>query len=406
MPRAGTEGQVSSPEMTTPTSPLLDPLTSPLDSRQRAVVQRVSDAERAHILALPSNDPLDAKLRDRVEATGPELFGQAEAIRMTLALNASTLDSIAEHLSTRVNRVVLVGCGDSLAVMVAARQALETMLGVPCEPVQSLEFAYYQAHLVDEGTAVIALSSSGETTRTVEALLVAQHRGSYTVAITNTVGSTLQTEAATALQIEATRVGWPTQSSTAALALLLELAVRIGERRVPAEAAPLRLTLDGLPGVMYRVLMRIDPLIAGIAELEVAAGVQTVLFAGAGPNLASAIIGAAKVKECTTLHAADIEVEEYHHYNSQKAGEPLFLLAPSGPSVPRAADTARDALRWGGRLYVATTEGEHAFDDFAGQVITLPAVPEPLSPLLYVLVAQLVGYHLGLSCHAAAARDE
>ena len=392
--------------MSAPASPLLDPGTSPLDVRQRAVVQRVSDAERAHILALPSNDPLDPKLRFRVEATGPELFGQPAAIRATLQLNAQTLDVIADRLAAGVRRVVLVGCGDSLAVMIAARQALECMLGVPCEPMQSLEFAYYHAHVVDADTAVIALSSSGETTRTVEALLVAQHRGSYTVSLTNTAGSTLQSEADTSLKIEATRVGWPTQSSTAALALLLELAIRVGERRVPTAAAPLRAAFDELPDVMAQVLGRIDPLIADIAGYEVDAGVQTVLFSGAGPNLASAIVGAAKVKECTTLHAVDIQIEEYHHYNSQKAGEPLFLLAPSGPSVPRAVDTGTDALRWGGRLYVVTTEGEHAFDDLTGRVIGLPPVPEPLSPLIYLLPAQLVGYHLGLRCYAAAAGDD
>ncbi|MCW2520236.1 MAG: hypothetical protein JWR46_2855 [Mycobacterium sp.] len=392
--------------MSAPSSPLLNPSTSPLDRRQRAVVQRVSDAERAHILALPSNDPLDPKLRFRVQATGPELFGQPAAIRATLEANATTLDAIADRLAAGVRRVVLVGCGDSLAVMVAARRALESMLGVPCEPVQSLEFAYYQADLVDEGSAVIALSSSGETTRTVEALLMAQHRGSYTVAITNTGGSTLQTEASTSLKVEATRVGWPTQSSTAALALLLELAIRVGERRVPIEAATLRAAFTGLPDDMAGVLDRIDPQIADIAESEVAAGVRNVLFSGAGPNLASAIVGAAKVKECTTLHAVDIQVEEYHHYNSQKAGEPLFLLAPSGPSVPRAVDTGRDALRWDGRLYVVTTEGERAFDDLAGRVITLPPVPESLSPLLYLLPVQLIGYHLGLSSYAAAVRDD
>ena len=76
--------------------------------------------------------------------------------------------------------------------------------------------------------------------------------------------------------------------------------------------------------------------------------------------------------------------------------------APSGPSVPRAVDTGTDALRWGGRLYVVTTDGERAFADLGGQVITLPEVPEPLSPLLYLLPAQLVGYHHGLSCYAAA----
>jgi glucosamine 6-phosphate synthetase-like amidotransferase/phosphosugar isomerase protein len=392
--------------MSAPASPLLDSGTSPLDVRQRAVIQRVSDAERAHILALPSNDPLDPKLRFRVEATGPELFGQPAAIRATLQLNGEDLDVIADRLAAGVRRVVLVGCGDSLAVMVAARQALECMLGVPCEPMQSLEFAYYHAHLVDADTAVIALSSSGETTRTVEALLVAQHRGSYTVSLTNTAGSTLQSEADTSLKIEATRVGWPTQSSTAALALLLELAIRVGERRVPTAAAPLRAAFDELPDVMAQVLGRIDPLIADIAGYEVDAGVQTVLFSGAGPNLASAIVGAAKVKECTTLHAVDIQIEEYHHYNSQKAGEPLFLLAPSGPSVPRAVDTGTDALRWGGRLYVVTTEGEHAFDDLTGRVIGLPPVPEALSPLIYLLPAQLVGYHLGLRCYAAAAGDD
>ena len=391
--------------MSAPASPLLDPDTSPLDVRQRAVVQRVSDAERAHILALPSNDPLDPKLRSRVEATGPELFGQPAAIKATLQLNADNMDVIADRLVAGIRRVVLVGCGDSLAVMIAARQALESMLGVPCEPMQSLEFAYYHADLVDADTAVIALSSSGETTRTVEALLIAQHRGSYTVSLTNTAGSTLQSEADTSLKIEATRVGWPTQSSTAALALLLELAIRSGERRVPTAAAPLRAAFDELPKVMTQVLDAIDPLIADLAGSEVEAGVQMVLFSGAGPNLASAIVGAAKVKECTTLHAVDIQVEEYHHYNSQKAGEPLFLLAPSGPSVPRAVDTGTDALRWGGRLYVVTTEGEHAFDDVGGHVITLPPVPEPLSPLLYLLPAQLVGYHLGLRCYAAAAAD-
>jgi glucosamine 6-phosphate synthetase-like amidotransferase/phosphosugar isomerase protein len=383
-------------------SPLLDLATSPLDDRQRAVIQRVSDAERAHILALPSNDPLDPKLRFRVEATGPELFGQPAAIQATLRQNAAALDAIADRLTIDIQRVVLVGCGDSLAVMIAARQALETALGIPCEPMQSLEFAYYHADLVDAGTAVIALSSSGETTRTVEALLMAQRSGSYTVALTNTDGSTLQREADTALKIEATRVGWPTQSSTAALALLLELAIRIAERRAHPQAASLRQAFDEIPDVMTQVLEELDPLIASIADAEVAKQVQTVLFSGAGPNLASAMVGAAKVKECTTLHALDIQIEEYHHYNSQKAGEPLFLLAPSGPSVPRAVDTGTDALRWGGRLYVVTTDGEHAFDHLGAPVITLPAVPEPLSPLLYLLPAQLAGYHLGLACYAAA----
>src|SRR5690242_2461477 len=115
------ETKAVQPTMSVPASPLLDPVTSPLDARQRAVIQRVSDAERTHILALPSNDPLDPKLRFRVEATGPELFGQPTAVRKTLQVNEAILDTVADRLSGGVRRVVLVGCGDSLAVMIAAR---------------------------------------------------------------------------------------------------------------------------------------------------------------------------------------------------------------------------------------------------------------------------------------------
>ena len=131
-------------------SPLLDADSGILDARQRKVIAGVVAAERIQILDLPTDDPLDAKRHARVVATGPELRAQPDAVIASVQHNDDVLDAVAKRLSTGMRRIVLVGCGDSLAVMVAARQALEPMLGVPCEPVQSLEFAYYQAELVDD----------------------------------------------------------------------------------------------------------------------------------------------------------------------------------------------------------------------------------------------------------------
>lgn len=364
-------------------SPLLDAATSPLDARQRAVVDQVSAAERAHILALPSDDPLDPKRRARVELTGPELFGQPDAVEATLKHNAAALREVRALLES-ARLVYLVGAGDSLAVMDAARVALQTSLGVPCIPIQSLELAYFGRGLLGPDVAVLALSSSGETTRTVEALLVAQNAGARTVALTNTAGSTLEREATLSLLVHATRRGWPTQSSTAALALLLALAGAVVDT-----------------DLMREVLESSDQ-IAAIAEREVEA--RMVLFSGGGPSAAAAVVGAAKVKECTPVHALAIQVEEYHHYNSQKVGEPLLLIAPTGPTVPRAVDTGTDAHRWGGRLYVVTTRGETAFDRLADDLVLLPPVDEAVSPLLTFLPAQLLGYHLGLAGFRAAER--
>ena len=68
----------------------------------------------------------------------------------------------------------------------------------------------------------MTLSSSGTTTRTVEALLVARALGARTLALSNTAGSALMVESEHGLMVRAERKGWPTQASTAALALLLQ----------------------------------------------------------------------------------------------------------------------------------------------------------------------------------------
>jgi glucosamine 6-phosphate synthetase-like amidotransferase/phosphosugar isomerase protein len=231
-------------------------------------------------------------------------------------------------------------------------------------------------------------------------MLVAQHAKALTLAITNTASSSLDQESENTLLIEATRVGWPTQSSSAALALLLRLATEIGRHRGLPQASELVRELDSLPDLMARVLDENDGPIARIAADE--AGKNVYLFSSGGPNWSAAIIGAAKVKEATPDHAIEIEIEEYHHYNTQKPGEPLFLLAPSGPSVPRAVDTGRDARRYGGQLYAITTVDEHAFDELANGVLRLPRVTEALSPLLFIVPAQMIGYHLGMAKFAVA----
>ncbi|MBM9504027.1 SIS domain-containing protein [Actinacidiphila acididurans] len=375
------------------------------DERARAVVARLDAAERVAAGALPSDDPLDPNRRFRTEATRPELLAQPDVVRRNWAANEAALAETAARIRRHdPDRVLLVGAGDSLAVMTAARLALESMLGVPCEPMQSLELAFYYAHDVTPRSLVVALSSSGETTRTVQALLVAQAAGAMTLALTNKPHSTLAAESTTTLLVDATRVGWPTQSSTAPLALLLRLAGLVGVARGVPTAAALLAELETVPELMADTLERADAVIAEQAAAERAG--RMFLFAGAGPNHASAVVGAAKVKECTPDHAVAVQLEEFHHYNSQKAGEPLWLLVPSGRATARGVDTVHEAHRLGGHVYAVTTDGESAYDGISRDVLHLPAVTEALSPLMYFLPAQLVGYHLAAQKFASAESPE
>ena len=374
---------------------------APLDARGREIVTHLFRAEQALMAALPTDDPRDPKRLRRVKLTHAEMFGQPEAIRTTLQRERDAIDRIATSLAAnRFDRVVLTGCGDSLAVMHGVRLLLETMLQLPCEPVQALDLAYYQAALLGPRTLVVCLSSSGTTTRTVEALLMARAQGAVTLALSNTPGSILMQEATHGLLIHAERKGWPTQSSTAAMALLCALAIRLGALRGAAGASAQAQALEILPEVMQAVLSENDPILREIAISQASRPIY--LYAGGGPAYASALFGATKMKECSPDHAMAIPLEEFHHYNSQKAGDPLFVLAPAGPSVARARDTAEEGRRWGGRIYAIVTDDEAALDDCSDLVLRLPALPETFAAFLFTLPPQLFAYHTALEKFRAA----
>lgn len=392
------------------TEPLVSPLLhsdSPLEDHHREVVRRIHEAELTKIKALPTDDALDPKRRRRVAYTRDEMYAQPEAMRRTLAENAESIRDAARTIAQRhPRRAVLVGCGDSLGVMYGVRYLLEQALGCPAEPMQALDFAYYGGETVDRDTLVIALSSSGETTRTVEAQLVAQHRGALTLAVTNTPDSTLEQESDATLRVAATRKGWPTQASTAAMALLARLALDVAALGAgPLDAGSRRryeAALDALPDHIARTLEQTAPGVQAVAE-EIADR-DLYLHAAGGPAWAAAFIGAAKIKECTPNHAIAIPLEEFHHYNSQKPDDPLWLTAPTGRSVPRALDTAREAHRYGGRVFIVHTTGDQALAALADRAFALPAVPEALAPALYTVPAQLLAYHLAEAKVAAAER--
>lgn len=386
-------------------TPLLTP-GSPLDGRARNVVEEVHLAELARAETLPTDDERDEKRRRRVEWTREEMIAQPSAIIETLEAEREAIRAVAAALAgAEPQRVYLVGCGDSLSVMVGMRALLEKLLGVPCEPMQALDFAYYYADLCGPEAVVIGLSSSGETTRTVEALLVAAARGATTLGLTNSPDSTLMREADHSLLVHATRRGWPTQASTAAMALLGQVAVEVGRRRGNAvEADRFEAEIGRLPHRMAEVLEAHEPGMATIATQEAARSIY--LYAGGGPAYACAMFGAAKIKECSPAHGIAIPLEEYHHYNSQKEGDPLLLFAPAGATVPRAVETARAGKRAGGRVYAVATEGESRFDEEADVVLRLPAVPEPLAPIVYAIPGQLFAYHAAMEKFRMADRQQ
>jgi glucosamine--fructose-6-phosphate aminotransferase (isomerizing) len=137
-----------------------------------------------------------------------------------------------------------------------------------------------------------------------------------------------------------------------------------------------------------------DQSLAQVAERMVSR--ELCLYTGGGPAYACAMIGAAKLKECSLKYGVALPLEEYHHYVSQRDGDPLFLIAPTGPSLQRALDTTRSGRIWGGRVYGVLTRGDQALTNNVDVAFELPAVPELLAPMVYSVPVQLFAYHLAM----------
>jgi len=386
-------------------SPLLH-ADSSLDSHAKALIEELYRREQEKSLTLPTDDPLDPKRRKRVDYTWDELTTQPEAIRDTLEREGAAILHAATQVAAQpINRIIMAGCGDSLGSMIGVRALYESLLNVPTEPIQALDFVNYYAGPADEKTLIVVLSSSGNTTRTVEALLLAQARGAQTLALSNTPGSPLVEEADVSVLIHAERKGWPTQSSTAAMAILYQFAFELARLKGSdeAEIAALENALHHTPAQIARIIEEHSDTIAAIAADETQKAVY--LFAGGGPSYACALFGAAKVKECSPDHAIAIPLEEYHHYNSQKMGDPLFLIAPTGPTLPRALDTAREGHRWGGQIYSVVTEGDPSLKADSDVLFELPAIDERLSPMTFSVPVQLFAYHVAIAKFRLAERE-
>jgi glucosamine--fructose-6-phosphate aminotransferase (isomerizing) len=348
------------------------------------------------LISEPSRDNAgDSSRMARVERTRAEMMVQGAAIRTTLATEAPTLELIAGHLRAReIRHVVVAGCGDSWHIGAGVRHAWETLTHLPLEPVQALDYAFYGAAAANPQTLVIGISAGGSTHAVLSALRAAKERGAFTLGVSNTPASQILTEFDAALVVRALRKGWPTQSSTAAMALLIRLAQRWAGT---TEAETMSAKLDRIPALVDRLSTTIDAQMSSIA-VEVASK-SLVLFAGLGANFATAAFGAAKIKELSPIHAIAMQMEEYHHYRTQKAGDPLMLVATDPASYERALDTALVSQANEGWTTAILSESLPGIEARVQHVVRVPEVGPHLAALVSSIPLHLFAYHF------AKARD-
>jgi sugar/nucleoside kinase (ribokinase family)/fructoselysine-6-P-deglycase FrlB-like protein len=324
-----------------------------------------------------------------------EITSIPAVIRARLESSGQAAAMVERLRESNVQELVLVGCGDSAFACQAAALALNRHSGIRTRWEHSLDFARYGVRYQPKGTAVVVVSFSGVTGRTIEAARQARAFGQLVIALTGSLDSPLAKSADCVLSAEIPTFGFSpgTSTYTAMLMTLLTLAAELGStaERGSEEAARYSAELKLLPELAEETLRIGAGPCHSVAQRLVGARMTT--FLGAGPNEATAKFGAAKLFEGAQQLAMTTNVEEWAHeqYFVTRPGDPVVLVAPSGAATDRAAEILSELDYVGAGSVVVSDQAP------SGPAMHLPLAAhlcEELSPVLAALPLNQVALHL------------
>ena len=335
-----------------------------------------------------------------------EISEQPETLRQTLRGRISASDGTARlnglNLTpedcARLERIVIVACGTSWHAGLVGRHILEELARVHVEVEYASEFRHRRP-LGMAGALTIAISQSGETADTLEALRAARAAGSRIGGIVNAVGSTIAREAGGGIYLHAgPEIGVAsTKAFTSQLTALLLLGLYLGRFRGMSadEGRAVVADLLTLPDLVARALALRPEIEAAAALFE---GAHNALFLGRGLQFPVALEGALKLKEISYLHAEGYPAAEMKHgpLALVDADMPVVFLAPKDDIYPKVVSNMREVKARGGRILAITTEGNGNLSAIAERVLAVPAAPPLLAPIVTVIPLQLLAYQVAV----------
>ncbi|MFB9566900.1 glutamine--fructose-6-phosphate transaminase (isomerizing) [Saccharopolyspora hordei] len=332
-----------------------------------------------------------------------EIEEQPEALENTLRGHFSdgriVLDELrlTEQDLRDVDKVFVVACGTAYHAGLVAKYAIEHWCRIPVEVELASEFRYRDP-VLGRDTLVVAISQSGETADTLEAVRHARTQRARVLAICNTNGAQIPRESDAVLYTHAgPEIGVAaTKTFLAQIAANYLVGLALAQARgtkYADEVAREHAELAAMPDAVRQALTTVDQVRQLGQEL---ADSKAVLFLGRHVGYPVALEGALKLKELAYMHAEGFAAGELKHGPIAliEEGLPVVVVMPSptGRALLHAklVSNIREIQARGARTIVIAEEGDEAVRPFADELITVPAVPTLLQPLVSTVPLQVL----------------
>ncbi|MCA1824359.1 MAG: glutamine--fructose-6-phosphate transaminase (isomerizing), partial [Frankia sp.] len=329
-----------------------------------------------------------------------EIDEQPQAVADTLGGRLTTngllaLDelSMSEEDIRGIDNVFVVACGSAYHSGLIGKYAIERWARLPVQIEMASEFRYRDP-VLDRNTLVIAISQSGETADTIEAVRHARAQRAWVLAVSNTVNSTIPRESDAALY---TRAG-PEVAVAATKTVITQITAmylvglylaQVRGTRDPDEVRAHLRDLRQIPALIAETLRRMDSVRELAQELTSA---RTVLFIGRHVGYPMAMEGALKLKELAYMHAEGFPAGELKHGPIAliEEGTPVVIVGPRSPLLPKLVNNVQEIRTRGARTIVIATDGDETVAPYGDVVIRVPDTKSLFSPLLTLVPLQIL----------------
>lgn len=385
-----------------------------LESRQMAVIhaggyvlQTIDGVEiEPEIHSIPW-DPISAAKGEFKHFMQKEIFEQARSITDTIG---GRIDfehhtvmlpdlNLTEVKAKALNQLVTVACGTSYYSGLVGKFFIEHIAKLRVEVDYGSEYRYRDP-LLDDRTAVLAITQSGETVDTLAAMEEARDKNAITWSIVNAIGSQAMRVADGYITMNAgPEIGVAsTKAFTASIVDQFLLAVYLGQLRgTITERQRIELVQDvsRLPALVGRVL-EYESMIQNLAGLLY--HYTDFLYLGRGINYPIALEGALKLKEISYIHAEGYPAGEMKHGPIALIDEqmPVLAIALKDHLYDKMISQIEQAKARGGIVIAIATEGDEFIATKSDHVLYIPQCSYLTSPVLAVIPLQLLAYHIAV----------
>lgn len=319
-------------------------------------------------------------------------LGRARLENHTIKLGG--LESVADQLKY-IDRLVIVACGTSYYAGLVGEYLIEELAGIPVEVQLASEFKYRHEPF-SRGTALLAISQSGETADTIAALKKVENYGVLRLGIVNAIGSTIarMTDAGVYCHAGPEQAVASTKAFIAQVTVLAQIALHLSDGRSP-HFKPILKELDALPAKAEQ-LLKSAKTIQVLAKKY--AHYRDFMFIGRGYSYPCALEGALKLKEVSYIHAEGYAAGEMKHgpLAMIEPDFPTFAIVPDGPLLSKTYSNIEEIRSRQGPVLAIASEGNKAIKKLADDVIYIPKTLDQTSPILVAIAMQLFAYYVAL----------